>query len=106
MKKIISNAFSLQMLNLAVNNTVSVKPLTVSEAADFAKSAESSVGHGDVAAVMTSELGLSVVSNRRNDRLEAGDQLLVGQFTGGRLPEGATTLPEGVSLTWVLVTIG
>lgn len=106
MRKIIANAFSLQMLDLSAKNNITVQPVNLSEATDFAKFAESSVGHPDTAAVMSAELGLEVSFNRRNDRLISGDQLLVGQFTGGRLPEGAQTLPEGVALTWVLVSVG
>jgi hypothetical protein len=105
MKKIISNAFSLQMLKLTNPQNISVEPLSTEEAAKFAQEAESSVGHADTASIMTHELKTSIACNRRNDTLETGDQVLVGQFTGGRLPEGAISLPEGVSLYWVLVSI-
>jgi hypothetical protein len=37
--------------------------------------------------------------------LAKGDMVLVGQVTGGRLPEGATTLPAGVTIQWLLVTL-
>lgn len=106
MKKIISNAFTLQMIaDLSVKRNFTVEPLSDQEAAEFAKNSESSVGHTDAATVMSSALGVPVAMNRRDDRLDFGDQVLVGQYTGGRLPEGATTLPEGKKYTWLLVTI-
>lgn len=41
-----------------------------------------------------------VVANRVNVKLEPGVLILVGQYIGPRLPEGATTLPEGASIEW------
>lgn len=32
-----------------------------------------------------------------------GDELLVGQYVGPRLPEGVTVLPEGARFRWLLV---
>ena len=65
----------------------------------FPEDVVSAVGHPDTAAV------LGVPCNRMNVRLEKGDTLYVAQLTGGRLPEGCTTLPEGFSFTFVKVTL-
>ena len=105
MKIFIGNAFSLQMLDLSSGNTLVIRPVTEEEAKEVAKLATSCVGHADTAAVMSSQLGFDVLCQRTNVALAEEDQLLVGQFSGGRLPEGATTLPEGTKLSWILVTV-
>ncbi|MCK7505116.1 MAG: DUF1874 domain-containing protein [Desulfobacterales bacterium] len=55
----------------------------------------SAVGHADTAAVFSSLLGRPVPVERRSIKLDEGETALVGQYIGPRLPEGATTLPEG-----------
>ena len=102
MSKYLSNAFSLQMLNLDAPTTVSVTPITPDE---VPASAESCIGHADTAAVVSNILGREVPMNRANVKLNAGDILYVAQLSGGRLPEGATTLPEGFSLKFLKVEV-
>ena len=58
----------------------------------------SAVGHADTAVVVGSLLGIDVPCQRRNVTLRKGCVLLVAQVVGGRLPEGATELPEGVKI--------
>lgn len=102
-KIFLGNAFSLQMLDVTVANTVNIVPASVGEIAgsDFM----SVIGHADTAAVVSNILKRDVPANRASVRLEKGDILYVAQVTGGRLPEGATTLPEGFSLAFLKVTI-
>ena len=38
-------------------------------------------------------------------RLQPGDEALVGQYEGPRLPEGARSLPEGATIRWLLVRV-
>ena len=102
MSKYLSNAFSLQMLNLETNTTVSVKPVLPG---DIPEDTESCIGHADTAAVVSNILGREVPMNRANVHLDQGDVLYVAQITGGRLPEGATTLPEGFSLKFLKVEV-
>ena len=59
----------------------------------------SAVGHQDTANV------LGVQMNRINVHLDKGDVAYIAQLQGGRLPEGATTLPEGFSFRYIKVTI-
>lgn len=66
---------------------------------------ESFVGHADTAAVFTDVLGVSVPAVRGNVSLCKGDVVLLGQYIGPRLPEGATKLPEGATIKWLMVTI-
>lgn len=65
----------------------------------------SAVGHADTAALFSALLGRPVEHARVNVTLHDDDVLLVGQITGGRLPEGATTLPDGVRILWLAVTV-
>ena len=106
---IIANAFSLNMLDLDVGITdLQVRPASpdvirqeVEEAGGFT----SIVGHADTATVFSSLLGLEVPTNRATFMLEEDVILFVGQYKGPRLPEGATSLPEGARVEWAMVTI-
>lgn len=102
-KKYLANAFSLQMIDTACANSLNIIPVSADEvaAADF----ESVVGHQDTASVFATILKKDVAFNRTSLRLHQGDTLYVGQVTGGRLPEGATTLPENLQLAWLKVEI-
>lgn len=62
----------------------------------------SCVGHASTAAVFSDTLGIEVPHNRVNVNLTPGDALIVGQYTGPRLEEGATTLPEGAVIKWAV----
>ncbi|MGA1619573.1 MAG: STIV orfB116 family protein [Pirellulales bacterium] len=99
----IANAFSLQML--ATDATVSIETVDIETAQAIAVSAESAIGHADTAAVVSDLLGTNLAANRVNVNLNKGDQLLVAQVMGGRLPEGATTLPDGMKIAFKLVTV-
>lgn len=97
------NAFSLNMLS---NSTASiwVRPATVDEAR--AAAADSAVGHADTAAVFSDVLGVDVACARRTVTLAAGQSAVVGQYRGPRLPEGATSLPAGATIEWLLISVG
>ena len=99
----LDNDFSLQMLHLEHPVEVHVSPVTEEE---IPSTAVSVVGHQDTANVVADILGFSVQFNRKSICLEEGDELFVAQITGGRLPEGATTLPEGFTLKFFRVTVG
>lgn len=87
------------------NAQLSVRKLTLGEAQALAMDFQSIVGHADVAAVMAEQLQIDVAPNRVTASLEPGDKLLVGQHKGPRLPEGATKLPEGSVIDWLLLTV-
>ena len=89
--KYISNAFSLQMVPRHLLASVQIAPC------ERPDSGVSIVGHADTARV------LGVEFNRQSVTLQPGDTLFVAQLVGGRLPEGATTLPEGARFEWVMV---
>jgi len=68
-----------------------------------AASVRSIVGHADTARVFGALLGRDIAPNRESIKLQSSQPrqiLLVGQYVGPRLPEGATELPEGASIFW------
>ena len=110
MERILGNAFSLQMIKTEEGGeAVKVKIVEVSKTlveCELSKGFISAVGHADTAAVITSMLhGVEVPVNRVNVTLNPETRLFVAQVTGGRLPEGCVTLPEGVSIKFFLVTL-
>ena len=104
MAKYVTNSFSLNMLS-ETNAEISVRPLSLAAAAAMAAGALSIVGHAEIAAVTSSELGVPVAFNRATVALAPGDRLLVAQYRGPRLPEGATTLPGGAAIEYLAVSI-
>jgi hypothetical protein len=100
----ILNAFSLSMLT--EDGNVSVSSLPKEKAAALLEQGyERCVGHADTAALFAKELGVPVAFNRTSVQLKRGESALVGQYTGPRLPEGTTVLPEGAAIQWKLVSV-
>ena len=97
------NAFSLNMI--VGNADIVVREITQEVAASLASGCISAVGHADTAAVFESVLGVPVPCNRATVVLREGDIALVGQYSGPRLPEGATSLPEGAAIRWLVVGV-
>lgn len=99
------NAFSANML-AGFPATVSFEEVPVDSAkALLAGGFTSAVGHADTAAVFSSILGVTVPMDRATLTLHRGSAALVGQFIGPRLPEGATTLPEGTTIKWLYLRV-
>ena len=99
------NAFSLQMME--ADGYVKVSSLDADQAVELfmARKGQSCIGHPDTAAVVSDMLGITIPCARVNVTLRKGDILIVAQLTGGRLPEGATKLPEGFKIKWKVVSI-
>jgi hypothetical protein len=98
----IGNAFSLNML-ADFPARLSAEEVSLGTARTLAATATSAVGHESTAAIFATLLGRDVPVARVTLRLQPGDAMLVGQYIGPRLPEGATTLPEGAAIRWVVV---
>ena len=99
-KVYIGNAFSLQMVaDNAIIAKVEVSP------EEIPTEAVSIIGHVDTAAVVGSILGRDVPCNRASVMLSDEDVLYVAQVVGGRLPEGATTIPDGMELKFYRITV-
>ena len=104
MNKILCNAFSLQMV--ACPATVRFEEVTPEEVSKaISDGFISAIGHADTANVVASILGVEVAMNRINVSLTPDTELYVAQVVGGRLPEGCTTLPEGVTIRFIRATI-
>jgi hypothetical protein len=99
----LANAWSTGMLPDGTGASLDVAPLTLEGAREEAANAVSIVGHADTAAVLAALLGRDVAHNRASVTLAPGDTVIVAQLEGGRLPEGARTLPPDVRIRWVRV---
>ena len=99
----ILNAFSLNMI--VGNADIVVREVSQKVAACLAPACVSAVGHADTAAVFSHVLGVEIPCNRATVALKDGDVALVGQYSGPRLPEGATSLPEGAAIKWLVVGV-
>ena len=99
-KVFIGNAFSLQMVaDNAIIAKVEVSP------EEIPTEAVSIIGHTDTAAVVGSILGRNVPCNRASVMLDDEDTLYVAQVVGGRLHEGATTIPDGMEIKFYRITV-
>lgn len=108
----VTNAFSVQMLSRDdYDRSLEFVPCSASYVADHLSEAGDDwigcIGHADTAAIAASQIG--VPAERLHSRVSVtlrrghGDCLLVAQYRGPRLPEGATTLPAGAAMEWWLV---
>jgi hypothetical protein len=104
----IANAFSLNMLQtLSLAQNISITPLTESKVKEILSGGvDSAVGHADTAKVFSTILGIEIPIARKTVSLHKGDSVIVGQYRGPRLPEGAKELPVGSTIEWVMLTIG
>ncbi len=101
------NAFSIQMISALDEASVSFKKISIEQAKNLlADGVDSFIGHADTATVVGNMLGMDVPAQRRFGTLTIGETALVAQVVGGRLPEGCTTLPEGMSIQFFRVTVG
>lgn len=99
----IANAFSLNMLEPA-DYEVSLKvldgPPIVGSDVTWA------IGHADTSRIVAGQLEIEDPGAKRvNVELTPGDLLFVAQYSGPRLTEGATELPEGAKIQWWLVEV-
>jgi hypothetical protein len=101
MAQYLSNAFSLNMIPAAYAgiSMIEVAP------ADIPAAAESVVGHADTANILSGILSRTIQMNRATLALNYGDVLYVAQYSGPRLPEGATSLPEGAAFRFLRVEL-
>ena len=90
----LTNAFSLQMVADAMPCSVKME-----EVEALPEGLTSAIGHQDTANV------LGVPMNRISIKLAKGDIVYIAQLVGGRLPEGATTLPQGFAFKYIKATV-
>lgn len=95
----VTNAFSLNMLENHMNKLV-VTQITQKQfnrvlQGDYT----SAVGHQEIAEL------LKVPYNRVTLKVKKGDVLYVAQYSGPRLEEGATQLPEGATIIYYHIVL-
>jgi hypothetical protein len=105
---VVANAISLNMLPLEVQSGgIIFRRIGLSEAQRLVREAGeivSAIGHADTARIVGGLLGVELPADRRS--IVLGDEhVLVAQYTGPRLPEGATELPEGARIEFFLVRL-
>ena len=109
MRNVLSNAFSISMIMEMIwedkGDNFAGLPLSFKEIQPDAIPADlySVVGHPDTARVLSGILGHDVPFNRETYKVQPGDVLYVAQYSGPRLPEGATQLPEGSNIRFYKV---
>jgi len=91
-KQYLLNAFSLQMVDTPCS-------VSFTEVDSLPSDLVSAIGHPDTANVP------GVECNRINVHLNKGDVAYVAHLMGGRLPEGATTLPDGFKFKYIRVEV-
>ena len=110
----LTNSFSINMLKEGIKLrfgkvTLEAAQETLMHTGDTVKNC---IGHADTDALVRAELeqefgaGTPMLSEGRRESIEfhKGDTLVVAQYTGPRLPEGATQLPEGAKIEYWIVT--
>lgn len=97
----ITNSFSINMLSGAFHELMFTK-LDLEDAQRLVSQGLTSyIGHADMAAVVGGLLEKEVPMCRETMKFHG--VLLVAQYTGPRLPEGTTVLPEGAAVEFWLV---
>ncbi len=109
----IVNAFSLNMLP---DEVILFRPVMLHASKRFVIDAirraqenkyegvECAIGHPDTARVVMNDLGLDLPCERKAITFRPGaDKLIVAQYRGPRLPEGATELPDDATIEYWFV---
>ncbi len=102
---IFSDAVSLQVLDGDCD--ISIRNINVEVVKDILKNRPflSGVSHPETASFLSKFLGVEIPCNKIDMNLITGDNFIVAQAIGGQLSEDATTLPEGVTIKFIMVTI-
>jgi len=98
----IGNAFALSMVDVPCQ--IDVKSLNADQVRNFAPF-ESCLGHKDIAAIVSSIIGIEIPFARINVKLVSGEKMIVAQYIGPKLPEGVKELPAGSRIEFRLVEI-
>lgn len=100
---LITNAFSLNMLN-SFSSNIKTQELTIPEVKEAISDGFVS-GMGHSTDLVSAILGMDIPMNRTSNKLADGDEVIVCQYVGPRLPEGCIELPEGATLKFIKVTV-
>lgn len=101
----LGNGFSLSMLPKGANPGISEVTPDYIGVILRRYDVRSIVGHENTAAILSDIFEFYIPFNRETISLEEGDVFYVAQYSGPRLPEGATALPEGASFRYFEIRI-
>lgn len=102
------NAFSLSMLQDCYRATLDIEPTTlrgVQFELDLSPP-EFFIGHASTHELVARRLGCGTIPPMRREsvKIKNGETVVIAQYLGPRLPEGATELPEGAKIEFFFVT--
>ena len=108
--KFISNAFSINMVEspkvggyFSVNfHRISTAEVDALLREDYFKSV---IGHADMAEIVGKMVNHVIPFNRESVKLRSGDELIVCQYSGPRLPNGCVELPAGAQIDFFWLEI-
>ena len=108
-KYIVSNAFSVNMMEAGRFHLVEFCPITKERFIETLKEEEweSSIGHQSMADLLSEMTGITIPMNRSSNKINCSQDgyILLAQYTGPRLPEGAIELPEGADIQFYVVHV-
>lgn len=100
------NAFSLNMINVQETQIVITEiPLNEVKYLMRTEKCESYVGHKDLAEILTKVTDFNIPMNRSNFSFGEVNRALVFQYSGPRLEEGTTVLPENATIKFYYVKV-
>lgn len=106
MKKYFVSAFSLNMVrDNHKTSTVTLSPEEAAQWVDANPDAVHAIGHAGTASLVSAIIQRDARFNRDTLYAVPGDEVLVAQYTGDRLEEGAKELPAGAVLMFRKVQI-
>jgi hypothetical protein len=102
----LTNAMSINMFEHSDGaRSLAIVPVTAQAAHNLIvnENAKSAIGHKDTARIVSSLLGIEISANRETIKFPSPHSanrvsLVVAQYSGPRLPEGTTELPEGAKI--------
>ena len=107
----ITNSFSINMLDC--ETMVSFRKLNSADDVIECLSRHSNdkiisaIGHSDMAKIISNDIGMEIPVQRMTISLDtSNDMVIVAQYTGPRLPEGTTVLPDGATIRYWLCIPG
>lgn len=100
------NAFSLNMINVQETQIVITEiPLNEVKYLMRTEKCESYIGHKDFAEILTKVTDFNIPMNRSNFSFGEVNRALVFQYSGPRLEEGTTVLPENATIKFYYVKV-
>lgn len=108
----LSNAFSLNMIpclqtgHIGLPARITIVPELIADLRECLATTPwtSAIGHESTSTILSHILQLPVPTNRITLLLEPADTLIIAQYFGPRLPEGATELPPNCFFRFYKVT--